>query len=422
MKTVGIIAEYNPFHNGHAYQIRKAKELTKADYCIVVMSGDFVQRGAPALMDKYLRAESALRNGADLVLELPVCYALSSAEIFARGAVSLLDRLGVVDSLCFGSECGDINILMEFAKELLHETTVFKESLAREMRDGHTYPQARNTALEASAPRLTAYTHVLTNPNNILGIEYCKALLSLESKIVPCTVKRAGASYHDNSLETNFCSAMAIRESLRRAGASDGLAKQIPAVSLKLMEDAYLKSYPVFPDDLSLLVHYSLLSHEASGFTSYPDIDRELSDRILKFLPRYRDFRSFCDQLKSKNRTYTRISRSLLHVLLDIREDDLTCYLKEGPAFYARMLGFRESAAPLLSGIKKQTKIPLLSKLADAEKQLAQTGLSMLKKDVYASHVYQSVVRYKFPSDDPQSEINEYKRAIIKITPDSVPR
>ncbi len=415
MKTVGIVAEYNPFHNGHAYQIRRAKELAHADYCVVVMSGDFVQRGAPALMDKYLRAECALKNGADLVLELPVCYALSSAETFAKGAVALLDRLGVVDALCFGSECGDINLLMDFARELLHETPVFKKTLDRELRIGHTYPQARNTALEASAPHLTAHTNILTSPNNILGIEYCKALLACDSKITPCTIKRVGSSYHDNSLENTFCSALAIRESLRQAGASDGIAKQIPEASLKLMEDAYLKSYPVFPDDLSLLVHYSLLSGEAFGFTDYPDIDKELSDRILKYLPRYRDFRSFCDQLKSKNRTYTRISRSLLHILLHISQEDLARYAQDGFVFYARMLGFRESASPLLAGIKKKTAIPLLSKLADAEKQLAQTGLLMLEKDIYASHIYQGIVRYKFPSDDPSSEINEYKKPIVKI-------
>ena len=208
---------------------------------------------------------------------------------------------------------------------------------------------------------------------------------------------------------------MAIRESLRQAGASDGLAKQIPAASLKLMEDAYLKSYPVFSDDLSLLLHYSLLSRAASGFTDYPDIDRELSDRILKFLPRYQNFRSFCDQLKSKNRTYTRISRSLLHVLLDINQDDLARYEEEGFIFYARMLGFRESASALLSDIKKKSQIPLLSKLADAEKQLAQTGLLMLEKDIYASHIYQGIVRYKFPDNDPSSEINEFKKPIVKI-------
>lgn len=414
MKTVGIIAEYNPFHNGHAYHIQKAKELTGADYCIVIMSGDFVQRGAPAVMDKHLRTATALAGGADLVIELPVCYSLSSAEYFARGAVTLLDKLGVVDSLCFGSECGDIDLLMNFAKELRNETPVFKETLARELRAGHTYPFARNTALEASAPYLTAHTKVLTTPNNILAIEYCKALLSLNSSIVPCTIKRTGASYHDNSLENSFCSARAIRDSMRQPDVSDIVAKQVPPAVRKLAEDDYLKTYPVFEDDFSLLTQYSLLSKEPSGFTGYPDIDNELSDRIIKYLPRYRDFRSFCDQLKSKNRTYVRISRSLFHVLLDIRQEDFSRYIQEGVIFYARMLGFRENASSLLTAVKKNAALPLLSKLANAEKQLAPTGLSMLEKDVYASHIYQSVVRHKFPGGVSSPEINEYKSPIIK--------
>lgn len=415
MKTVGIIAEYNPFHNGHAYHIRKAKELTHADYCVVVMSGDFVQRGAPAIMDKYLRAESALLNGADLVLELPVCYSISSAEHFARSSVALLDKLGVVDTLCFGSECGDIRVLTEFAQALTDESPVFKKTLDREIRIGHTYPQARNTALEISAPHLTSYINVLTSPNNILGIEYCKALLFWKSTIVPYTVKRAGSSYHDNSLDTGFCSALAIRESLRQAGASEELARQIPASSLALIKDAYMKTYPVFADDLSLLTQYSLLTNASAGFTDYPDIDSELSDRIIKLLPQFRDFRSFCDLLKSKNKTYVRISRSLLHILLGTRREALQQYGQEGWIFYARMLGFRESAAPLLSAIKKNAEIPLLSKLADAEKQLAPTGSSMLEKDIYASHIYQSIVRNKFPGKSPLTEINEYKNQIIKI-------
>lgn len=415
MKTVGIIAEYNPFHNGHAYLIRKAKELTHADYCVVVMSGDFVQRGAPAVMDKYLRAECALKNGADLVIELPVCYSISSAEHFARSSVALLNKLGVVDTLCFGSECGDIRILTEFAQALLDESPVFKRTLDQELRLGHTYPQARNAALEASAPHLTSHINILTSPNNILGIEYCKALLFWGSAIVPHTVKRVGSSYHDNSLDTIFCSALAIRESLRQTGASEGLAKQIPAASLKLMEDAYLKSYPVFTDDFSLLTQYSLLTGESAGYTDYPDIDKELSDRIRKLLPKYRSFRSFCDLLKSKNRTYVRISRSLLHILLGIRRESLQQYGQEGWIFYARMLGFRESASPLLSAIKKNAEIPLLSKLADAEKQLAPTGLSMLEKDIYASHIYQSIICNKFPDGNPLSEINEYRNPIIKI-------
>ena len=415
MKTVGIVAEYNPFHNGHAYHIQKAKELTGADYCVIVMSGDFVQRGAPASFPKHLRVATALANGADLVLELPVCYSLGSAEYFARGAVALLDKLGVVDCLCFGSECGDIEVLRQLAEELLHESDTFKNALGREMRLGHTYPQARNVALAASAPNLTAHINVLATPNNILGIEYCKALLAENSAIVPYTIKRAGASYHDNSLTTNYCSARAIRESLRQADVLDVLIKQVPTSAHELAKDNYLKTYPVFEDDFSILVQYALLSKAVSGFTDYPDIDKELSDRIIRLLPQYRSYRSFCDLLKTRNRTYTRISRSLFHVLLDIRQEDFLHYIQLGQIFYARMLGFRESASPLLTAIKQNASVPFLSKLADAEKQLARTGLSMLEKDIYASHIYQSVARYKFPGGDPSPEINEYKKPILKM-------
>lgn len=415
MKTVGIIAEYNPFHNGHAYHINKAKELTGADYCIVVMSGDFVQRGAPAMMDKHLRARIALMNGADLVLELPAYYALGSAEYFAGGAVTLLDKLGVTDSLCFGSECGDVKLLMTFADLLLHEDKVFKQTLDRGLRRGHSYPQARNAAIEASAPHLTAHTGILATPNNILGIEYCKALLKRNSPIQPQTIRRTGASYHDKSLQANCCSALALREALKYSDSPDSILNQVPASTRALMEEQYLKTYPVFADDLSLLMHYRLLSEPSGEFTRYPDIDRELSDRIINLLPQYQDFPSFCDLLKTKNRTYTRISRSLLHILLQICREDVTHYLSEDQIFYARMLGFQESAGPLLSAIKQKASVPLLSKLADAEKLLTPTGMSMLEKDIYASHVYQGIVRHKFPGQGTASEINEYRKAIVKI-------
>lgn len=415
MKTVGIIAEYNPFHNGHAYHLKKAKELTGADYCIVVMSGDFVQRGAPAMLDKYLRTRIALLNGADLVLELPAYYALSSAEYFAGGAVTLLDKLGVVDNLCFGSECGDVKLLMTFAQLLLHEDEVFKQTLNHGLRKGHSYPQARNAAIEASAPHLTAHTDILSSPNNILGIEYCKALFKRNSTITPCTIRRFGAAYHDESLQADFCSARALREALKCSGSPNSILNQMPASIHLLMEEQYLKTYPVFADDLSLLMHYRLLSEPSKEFTRYPDIDKELSDRILKLLPQYRNFPSFCDLLKSKNRTYTRIARSLLHILLQIYREDLTCYLSQDQIFYARMLGFRKGAEPLLSAIKQKTAVPLLSKLADAGNLLTPTGTHMLEKDIYASHVYQGIVSHKFSGQNTASEINEYKQSIVKI-------
>ncbi len=417
MKTVGIIAEYNPFHNGHAYQLAKAKELTGADYCIVVMSGDFVQRGAPAIVDKYMRAEAALTNGADLVLELPVYYALGSAEYFASGAVALLDKLGVTDTLCFGSECGNINLLTEFAVRLLGEDDTFKRVLDRQLRSGLSYPNARNAALEACAPHLNAHMGILMSSNNILGIEYCKALHRRGSSIQPYTVRRAGSSYHDASLDNAYSSALAIRESIRATDSLSDVKSLVPQTAYELFRSAYGATCPVFADDASAILHYQLLSEQAAGYTGHPDIDASLSDRIVNNLPSYRSFTDFCELLKTKNRTYTRIARSLMHILLQLEKVDLAIYQSEDYIYYARMLGFRKDAEPLLSEIKRRSSIPLLSKLSDASGLLSENGNRMLSKDIYAGCVYHSLIQHKFPaSAGAETEsYNEYQKQILRV-------
>ncbi len=420
MKTVGIIAEYNPFHNGHTYHIAKAKEITGADYCIVVMSGNFVQRGAPAITDKYTRAETALLNGADLVLELPVCYALSSAEYFASGAVALLDKLVVTDTLCFGSECGDLSILSEFARKLSNEDEQFKQVINRHLKRGLTYPNARNIALETCAPHLNAHLNVLTTPNNILAIEYCKALYRRGSRIQPYTLHRAGASYHDASLSSSYCSALAIREAIScsgllssGSGQFDDIRSLMPQSAYELLAEQYQKTFPILPDDFSLPLHYRLLSEQSAGYTDYADIDSSLSARISKKLPSYRSFTDFCELLKTKNRTYTHISRSLMHIYLGICKEDFETYQSEDYIYYARMLGFRKGAEPLLTAVKSHSSIPLLSKLADADTLLTGNGQKMLAKDIYAGHLYQSVVQHKFP--DYASADTEYTKQIRKV-------
>lgn len=414
MKTVGIIAEYNPFHNGHAYQIQKAKERTGADYCIVVMSGDFVQRGAPAIMNKHLRAESALRNGADLVLELPVYYALGSAEYFASGAVALLDKLGVTDTLCFGSECGDISLLSAFASELLSESDCFKSELNRNLKRGMSYPSARYAAMAVSSPQLAAHMDIPNSPNNILGIEYCKALQKRKSSITPCTVLRNGASYQETGLSTDYSSALAIRNALQNSGDLSVIKGHVPASVYALFEKHYGVDCPVLSEDFSMLLHYELLSLQPEGYQAYPDIDIQLSERISGLLPQYRDYTSFCDLLKTKSLTYTRISRSLMHILLHMNREELSAYCQEDYIFYARILGFRKDASTLLSAIKSQTSIPLISKLADADRLLTPLGMQMLEKDIYASHVYEMVAQHKFHTPSLAAS-NEYRRQIVKI-------
>lgn len=411
MKTVGIIAEYNPFHNGHAYQIAQAKKVTGAQYCIIIMSGNFVQRGAPAIMDKYTRTRAALTGGADLIIELPVHYATASAEYFAAGAAALLDKLGI-DCLCFGSECGNIQTLSDTADLLLAESTEYKELLQKKIRSGMPYPQAREAALCALSPHLAGQADILRSPNNILGLEYLKALKKSGSRIIPYTIKRTGASYHDSALQSTCSSALAIRETIALSQDMQLVKDQMPSSVYEIMEAEYGKTFPVFPSDLSSLLAYKLLAEETEGFCGYFDIDESLSDRIRKCLPAYQDAVSFCDRLKTKNTTYTRISRALLHILLNILQTDMDIFCREGYVYYARILGFQKESAPLLSKMKADSSIPLITKLADAAARIfSENGRRMLEQDILASHIYSLLVHTKFG----QGIQNEYKRQIITL-------
>ena len=232
----GIVAEYNPFHNGHKYQLEESRRLTGADYTVIILSGNFVQRGTPALINKHLRTEMALKNGADLVIELPAIYATSSAEFFAMGAVSLLDQLKVVTNLCFGSECGDISLLNRIATILVQEPDDFSAKLKQLLCQGYSYPSARSEALMHYMPSLADSNNIFRSPNNILGIEYLKALLRRKSPIAPVTVRRIGADYHDPLPDsTGYCSALAIRQSVWAGDDITGLCSYVPANAYELL-------------------------------------------------------------------------------------------------------------------------------------------------------------------------------------------
>lgn len=412
MKTVGIIAEYNPFHNGHKYQIEQAKKITGSDYCVVVISGNFVQRGTPAIMDKYLRTKAALMCGADLVIELPVHYATASAEYFAGGAIAILDKLGAVDSLCFGSECGNIEILSDISDVLISESEEFKVALKQALKKGESYPKARKNALPTAAPHLTGHLEVLNHPNNILGLEYLKALKKRKSNITPYTITRLGSDYHDADLNTSCSSALAIRESITDTHDIQFIKDQIPDCTYELMKQSYLKTFPILPEDTSLLLHYKLLMERDAGFKKYFDIDSNFSDKLQKYIPDIAVNADICDTLKNKNMTYTRVARNLLHILLNIYQSDVDTYRSEDFVYYARILGFRKSASQLLSAIKSASAIPLISKLADAEAYIeSPNGLNMLKTDIQASHLYSLMTAHKFN----QTFQNEYTRQITTI-------
>lgn len=392
----GIIAEYNPFHNGHLYQLEESKRLTGADYTIVVMSGNFVQRGAPALLDKHTRAKMALMCGADLVLELPALYATASAEYFAAGGVALLDKLGVVNHLCFGSELGETLPLREIAAILSRETPEYSATLKGFLEQGYSYPNARTQALLQHYPHLETCSEVLTSPNNILGIEYCKALLARGSRMKPITVKRADDGYHSEGIRGTMCSATAIRKVLFQCdNVLHRINDHMPRHSLKILSENLEKSQALHTNDFSALLYYKLLCEKEAGYEKYFDVSGELSDRIRNNLHAFGDFQQFCNVLKTKEITYTRISRCLLHILLNITKADMAFGKSSDYVPYARVLGFRKDSTKLLSAIKASSSIPLITKLADAEKILDEKDYLLLKKDIEISEIYQGVVREK---------------------------
>lgn len=410
MKTVGIIAEYNPFHNGHLYQLSQAKELSGADYCVVIMSGNFTQRGTPAIIDKYTRSEMALSHGADLVIELPVCFATGSAEYFAYGSVAILNALGV-DALCFGSECGNVDILRKAASILTEEPDTFKQHLQKNLKSGMSFPAARALAMAEYCRNDTVdFSAILQSPNNILGIEYLKTLYRLKSTMEVYTVKRQGAGYSDDTMsDTSFSSALAIRNHLCTTKDTTTLATSMPQEALHILTKHLSKNPSVIMDDFSSILYYKLLSSRNDGYVAFSDVTEAISDKLIKSLYDFTTFSSFCEQsLKSKDITLTRINRCLLHILLDIKKTDMMEFTTDTDALYARILGFKKSSEPLFSALS-DAQIPMISKLADADTYLSLTAKKMLQLDIFAAHLYEGVVAQKIGG----SIKNEYRRKLV---------
>ena len=415
MKVTGIIAEYNPFHNGHLYQLTEARKKTDADFIIVVMSGDFMQRGTPAIINKWERTRMALSGGADLVLELPCVFATASANMFALGGISLLARTGVVTDLCFGAETDSITDFLTLAKFLNEEPAFFKNALKNELKTGISFPAARSSALSAEASLPLSSEKLLSSPNNILGIEYCKALFALSSSIKPHIIKREGSGYNDREVnkQDRFASASAIRTVLlnpSKGRSSSDLSSFLPASSLDILKNSKNKLAFLSENDFSLLLHYQLLREMDLGFSSYSDVSKDLSNRIKNRISGFTSWSDFALSLKTKELTYTRINRALTHILLGITDDNFL-FAKSNLPLYLRILGFSKNASLLLSSIKHNSSIPLISKLADAKNSLSDASYDMLKADIFASDIYRTVKTAKTGQNDP----NEFKQSLILL-------
>lgn len=372
MTTVGIIAEYNPLHNGHVHHFTEAKRLSGANKCIVVMSGPFTQRGEPAAISKQARTEMALRMGADLVIELPVAYAIQPAEWFAFGAVLLLEATGVVDSLCFGSEAGTLGSLLPLAKYLAEESSELQSEIRRRMALGASFPAAYSAAAAAAWEGTLRDEEspfhageLLRQPNNSLGLHYLIALQRLQSKIQPLTVPRTAAGFHD-PLQTNssIASATAIRKLLLEGGSP---AAYMPDYSVSILEKEHAAGRgPLHLDSFQAPLRHILSTRSSAELRLIHDMNEGLENRILKIMSELEQFTvtGLLLALKSKRYTHTRLQRLLLHILLNHTKEEMTpAALAEGPG-YIRVLGFRESGRALLKEMKQKASLPIIMRPA----------------------------------------------------------
>ena len=441
MKIAAVIAEYNPFHNGHFYQLNTIRDKLGADRIIVVMSGNFTQRGIPAMIDKFDRCKMALESGADVVFELPVYYATGSAEYFAQGAVSLLDKLGVVDMLHFGSENGNLDTLLACANILANEPVTFKESINTFLKEGVSFPTAQAKAL---TKELLKHTLSATNqydlqqtialPNNTLGIEYIKAILQRKSSIQPMTLKREGNQYHELKItDEQFASANAIRSFLFNLTASNALSDLSDSTTTDSISNVYASiqnqlpksvyNYFVdkthqeflFSDDFSTTLYYKLLTtlHSGNKLEEHYDVTEPIRDIITKNLTHFTTLSDFCLTCKSKNLTYNRIQRCLTHILLNLKQEQILEYKTNDYASYARLLGFTENGKDVLKRIKANSSIPVISKLSKAMKeQDTPYLLSSLRADMHASQLYYMMQGQKYA----HIAKNEFSQEIIRLS------
>lgn len=380
---VGIVAEYNPFHNGHKLQIEYAKNVLGASQIIVAMSGSFTQRGEIACFDKYTRARAALECGADIVLEIPTIFSTSSAREFAAASVQLLANTGVVDTLLFSAENNKKETFISESKKLiaLEESGDFNNEINALMSSGLSYATARAKALKAFLSE-----DIISAPNNILGIEYCRYIFANNLKLDIEVMKRQGNEYNDLSLSGDLSSASAIRQHYKLSKDF----KAVPEAAKAIYENATF----IHANDISEMLHYKLLS--CDSFEQYLDCNNDLSERIKNKLNDYVCYTQFCELLKTKNFEYSRISRVLCHILLGIKYDDFNKAKEMGYINYIRMLGFSKTGKKILGEIKKKSSVPLITEPSEAVE----------KYDIKSSDILRAIVTAKTKSSIP----NEYSR------------
>lgn len=370
MKVVGFITEYNPFHYGHKYHLEKSLEMTGATHSIAIMSSSFVQRGEPSIVDKWTKARMAIENGVDLVIELPFLYSTQSAELFALGGVKIMDALNIVDYIAFGSEIGNLEPLNEIVDILLKEPDLFKKVLKDHLNLGMSFPTARSMAikdyLSQNRPLTYDYEAILKQSNNILAIEYLKALKQLNSNISPVAISRQGSDYKEEKINHLFASATAIRKSILENGVQS-IKKLVPRPTYDLLQDFYHEHHSFNQlENYYSIIKFLLLTMDKNKLGEILDMEQGLENRIIEKSIPSKNIRDLIEQSSTKRYPKTRIQRILIHILNNLYGKSIkNLYEEQVP--YIRFLGANHKGLELLNRIKQRSDVPILTKFSHYE-------------------------------------------------------
>ncbi len=395
MRAVGLIVEYNPFHNGHAYHLQASKEAAKADVVIAVMSGNFLQRGEPALVSKWYRTQMALLNGVDLVFELPYCFAVQKAATFANGAVSLLEAAGC-ESLCFGSESGDISAFLRTISFLEEKQQLFNENIKHHMGKGVSYPKAIALAYQQLSGSKDFLD--LAKPNNILGFQYCKAIVDQNSRLEPLTVTRKNADYHDEHFTSEtIASATSIRKAIfsEEPKAAKKIGQFVPEPTNRLLQQ-YKQQFGGFHrwGNYWDLLQYKLITSAPEELKEVYEMEEGLENRLIEAAHQSTNFQEYMERIKTKRYTWTRLQRLSVHALTNTKKTEMNNVPEK--AAYLRLLGMTQAGKEYLNKMKKHFSLPLVAKLSSfKEKEIlldiraARTYAMVFPKTIRTQMLYQ---------------------------------
>lgn len=395
MKILGVIVEYNPFHNGHLLHLNESIKVTDSTHTVAVMSGNFLQRGEPAIIDKHSRAAMAVKSGVDLVLELPSLYACQSAELFAKGSISILNSINCVDSLSFGSELGDLDTLYKISNIIAVEPLMYKSLLKDHLSMGMTFPSARAKAISVfmDLDKIGVKVEdIMNNSNNILALEYLKSIIKSNSKIKPYTIQRVNSSYNSKSITGDISSATAIRTELFKNNNLDELKNTFPHDTYEILNEIIENNFPLMCDEYFFDVLKTIIIRDGKLLNKYHEVNEGIENKIYSEIFSSNSLEELIDSVKSKRYTRTKIKRILNNILLGITREEIEIAKSIDEVPYVRVLAFNDKGREILKRIKDESDVVIVNKFSNVDFHLDDIDFkTLIECDIRSSNIYNSI-------------------------------